>query len=48
MNHSHDVYYDGTAGGDEHRLTVDLIVVPDYPLDGQVHQHPSHYPDGHH
>lgn len=33
-NHSHYVDDDGAAGGDQHHMALDLIVIADDPLDG--------------
>lgn len=44
--HLHDVDDDCAAGGNEHDVSIDVIVVIDDPRSGQVQQNPSDNPDG--
>lgn len=43
--HSHYIDDDSTAGGDQHHVTHNLIVVAHNPLNGQIDQSPSDNPD---
>lgn len=45
---SHDVCKHSAAWGNEHDGPLDLVIISDEALHGQVDQHTCHKPDGHH
>lgn len=47
MKHSHNIDDDSTARGDQHDVSINLIVVTYDPFNGQVDQSSSDDPDGH-
>ncbi len=45
-NHSHYIDNDSTPGGDQHYMAINLIVVANNPLDGQIDESARDNPDG--